>query len=120
MRGDGSHGIILQKGSTVVRFHIKIKTPGGDIWHWYFKCGCEVTKVLGDAQHKLSVDQAHCLLGHPDKSCMQRIAKFLGWHLKVGVMTLCMACLVMKAQQANVNKVFTSDFKSSKAGEHFF
>ncbi len=69
MTGDNTQGIILQKGSTVIKFDIRIQTPGDVIWCGYFKRGCKVSSVLGDAQHKISVDQAHCLLGHLDENC---------------------------------------------------
>ncbi len=69
MTGDITWGIILQKGSTVIKFDIKIETPGGVIWCGYFKRECEVAAALGDAQHKILVYQAHCLLGHPDETC---------------------------------------------------
>ncbi len=42
--------IVLQKGSTVIKFNIKIETPGGVIWCVYFKHGCKVAAVSGDAQ----------------------------------------------------------------------
>ncbi len=120
MTGDDTRGIILQKGSTVIKFDIKIETPGGVIWCGYFKRGCKVAAISGDAQHKISVNQAHCLLGHPDENCTRRIAKLFGWQLKVGEMKPCEACSVAKAWQANVNKVCASASKATEAGERIF
>ncbi len=94
MTGDDARGIVLQKGSTMIKFDIKIETPGGVIWCGYFKRGCKVAAVSGDAQYKISVDQAHCLLGHPDENRTQYIAKLFGWQLKVGEMKQCEACSV--------------------------
>ncbi len=120
MTGDNTQGIILQKGSTMIKFDIKIETPGGVIWCGYFKRECEVAAVSEDAQYKILVDQAHCSLRHPDENHTRHIAKLFGWQLKVGEMKPCEACPVAKAQQVNVNKVCTSDSKAQEAGERIF
>ncbi len=112
MIGDDTWGIILQKGSIVIKFDNKIETPGGVIWCGYYKHGCEVATVLGDAQHKILVNQAHCFLGHLDENCTQHIDELLGWQLKVGEMKPCEACSVTKAWQVNVNKVCNSESKA--------
>ena len=53
---------------------------------------------------KLSIDKAHCLLGHLHEEAMRKTAKHLCWVLTQGSMSPCKHCTKAKARQKNVAK----------------
>ena len=93
-------------------FDIVIRTAKGAIYatmleremeHSLVEVQKKVDKKL--APKKVTLEQAHCLLGHCDIEKTRRAAKRLGWQLSNGVMPPCAACAAGKAKQKNIPKI---------------
>jgi len=70
----------------------------------YLKHDVDIMGISADVKVKLTVQQAHSLLGHSNEEAMCKSAKALGWDLKPGGLQPCEACAAAKAKQKIVLK----------------
>ena len=72
-----------------------------------------------DAGTKMSIQRAHCLLGHGNKDATCKTARELGWVLTRGSLKPCKHCAKSKAKQKNVVKE-SSVMKATVPGHHLY
>jgi len=58
---------------------------------------------------KMSIDQAHAILGHSSKAKTRETAAALGILIKRGALKTCKLCAILKARQKNVNEESTGE-----------
>jgi hypothetical protein len=91
-----------------------IPTNKGLLFAMYFKRGTELTVANTDLKpQQMSIDKAHCKLGHSDENSTRKAAAELSIDLTRGTMKVCEACTMAKAKQKNVLK--QSDHKTAKS-----
>jgi len=94
----------LTKDQNKIVFDIVIPTPKGMLYAMYLKHDTDIAGISADVKVKMTVQQAHSLLGHSNEEATHKSAKALGWDLKPGDLQPCAACAAAKAKQKNVPK----------------
>lgn len=80
--------IVFKKGNTELKCHIKIHTKSGMLFAIYLKRRMAHEEVANDAV-KVTVDEAHWMLGHRNKDATRTIAHEVGWKIKHGRNSVC-------------------------------
>jgi len=94
----------LTKDQNKIVFDIVIPSPKGMLYAMHLKCDTNIAGISADVKVKMTVQQAHSLLGHCNEEAMHKSTKALGWDLKPGDLQPCAACAAAKAKQKNVPK----------------
>jgi hypothetical protein len=116
--GNKKDGITVQKGSRVIKFDIKVKTPKGVLWCAYIKwpeANGEIAAGVSDNQPKeivnvlppaikMNIKQAHSILGHSSKDTTRWTAAALNMLITRGTLKTCKSCAISKAKQKNLNQ----------------
>ena len=125
MQGDKeSITLVSADGKHKIKFDLVVRTPKGAVFATVFKRGAEVSAagIVKPAKltkpAKITLQQAHSKLGHPDIEKTRRTAKRLGWKLSDGVMCPCASCAAGKAKQRRVPKVSDRE-KAKRAGQRW-
>jgi hypothetical protein len=120
--GNKKDGLSVEKGGRVIKLDIRVKTPKGVLWCAYIRrpeSKGEVAAVMsnnrGDNQPnesvqlnpaiKMSIEQAHAILGHSSEGKRRQTAAALGIRITRGALKTCESCAIAKAKQKNVNDV---------------
>jgi hypothetical protein len=116
LSGDGDNGITLSKGGNNLSFDIPVATPKGVLYVMYVRRSEIANPALVTT---MTVEKAHCLLGHQSEDTTRKIAKYIGWEITKGALKPCLSCSIGKAKQKNTVK--DSDHAKCKApGERIF
>jgi hypothetical protein len=101
--GGDSKSVWLTKGEDTVIFDILIPTNKGMLLAMYFKRNTEIAGAMQDDHvTKMTIGQAHNMLGHADEASTRKTAKELNIEIVRGTMQPCEHCAVAKAKQNNV------------------
>jgi hypothetical protein len=121
MTGNKKDGITVEKGTQVIIFDIRVKTPKGVLWCAYIKrpesnreitAGMSNNKSInqpkGSVQEltpeiKMNIERAHAILGHSSEETTWRTAAALGMGITRGTLKTCKSCAIAKAKQKNLN-----------------
>ncbi len=122
MIGTKKYGLSVEKGKGgwVIKFDIRVKTPKGVLWCVYIcrpeskgEVAAGMSNDRGDNQPnksmqlnpviKMSIEQAHAILGHSSKGKTRQTAAALGILITRGALKTCESCAIAKAKQKNVN-----------------
>jgi hypothetical protein len=109
---------LFKKGSRVIKFDIKVKTPKGVLWCAYIKqpeANGEIAAGVGDNQPKeivsvlpsaikMNIEQAHAILEHASKDTTRWTAAALNMLITRGALKTCKSCEISKAKQKHLNQ----------------
>jgi hypothetical protein len=101
LSGDGENGITLSKGGNNLSFDIPVATPRGVVYAMYVRRSEIANPALVTT---MTVEKAHCLLGHQSEDTTRKIAKYIGWEITKGALKPCLSCSIGKAKQKNTVK----------------
>ena len=120
-KGDET-GIQIAKGDHVIGFNIVIPTPKGAVFACRFVRDTDLAAVSTETRVRMSIDEAHALLGHRDENYTRLTAKELGWVMTPGKLVPCEHCAKAKARQKNVVKSSESESetKATKPSERVY
>ncbi len=117
MIGTKKDGLSVKKGGWVIKFDIRDKTPKGVLWCANIRrpeakgeVAAGMSNNRGDNQPnesvqeltlaiKMSIEQAHAILGHSSKGKTQQTAAALGILIMRGALKSCESCAIAKAKQ---------------------
>ena len=104
-------GIEIKKGKSSMLFHEKFGTAKGHIF------GTTISPVsalalVSNTKIQKTFEEAHQVLGHPEKKLIQGTSNRLGWKLMGEDMTACEECLIAKARRTNLPKTAKNPSKT--------
>jgi hypothetical protein len=111
--GNKKDGLSVKKGGQFIKFDIRVETPKGVMWCAYIlrheskgEVTAEMSNDRGDKQPnksmqlkpaiKMSIEQAHAILGHSSEGKTQQTAAALNILIMRGALKTCKSCAIAK------------------------
>ncbi len=118
--GNKKDGLSVERGGWVIEFDIRVETPKGVLWCAYIRrpeskgeVAAGMSNDKGDNQLnesvqlnpaiKMSIEQAHAILGHSSEGKTRQTAEALGIRITRGTLKTCKSCAIAKAKQKHMN-----------------
>jgi hypothetical protein len=116
MTGNKKDGITVEKGTHVIKFDIRVKTPKEAMWCAYIKqtesngeitAGMSNNKSINGSKEsmqkltpaiKMNIEQPHAILGHSSEETTWQMAAALGMGITRGTLKTCKSCAIAKAK----------------------
>ena len=122
--GTKKDGLSVEKRGRFIKFDIRVETPNGVLWCAYIRRPADKGEVAAGMSNdnrdnqpnksvkpnpaiKVSIDQAHAILGHSSKGKTRETVAALGILITRGALKTCKSCAISKARQKNVNEEST-------------
>ena len=104
--GDKTAIWLTKSGQPRLVFDIVVPTKTGAVYAMYIKrANTQEHNQVGVPETKISIQQAHDMLGHPNEDTTRKTAKALGWTLMQGSLKRCIACSAAKAKRKALPKL---------------
>ena len=117
--GTKKDGLSVEKKGLVIKFDIRIETPKGVLWCAYIRRPEDKGEVAAGMSNdnkgdnrpvklnlaiKMSIDQAHAILGHSSEAKTRETAAALCILVTGGALKTCESCAISKAKHKNLNE----------------